>query len=181
MHFGANEKDPYDPRLIEDHLQEIRTCHKLSRGCFFLVELSQRLNWLFWPSWLFQCLVGSKYDPYYLPLRIEADKFLSIMNEAKNLNLTCDTVEYWYKKHGEYYSLQDYRWGGRAENTRPTYLPEKIRLFSGIPFEEWKRIYSEIISVIHRSVLSMPDTAKKKMISYLRSTVEEQFYHALGK
>lgn len=27
----------------------------------------------------------------------------------------------------------------------------------------------------------MPDTAKKKMISFLRSTVEEQFYYALGK
>lgn len=45
MHFGGNEKDAFDPRLIEDHLQEIRTCHKLSRGCFFLVQkLSVRDN-----------------------------------------------------------------------------------------------------------------------------------------
>lgn len=65
--------------------------------------------------------------------------------------------------------------------SRAIYLPEKSWICSGIPFEDWKRIYSEIISVIHRSVLSMPDTAKKKMMSYLRSTVEEQFYYALGK
>lgn len=38
MHFGAGEKDAFDPRLTEDHLHEIRTCHRVSRGCFFLVD-----------------------------------------------------------------------------------------------------------------------------------------------
>lgn len=53
--------------------------------------------------------MGNKYDPYYLPVRIEADKFLSIINEGKILKLNCDIVESWYKKQGEHYSLQDYR------------------------------------------------------------------------
>lgn len=45
MHFGASEEDIYDPRLFEDHLDEIRKCHKLSRGCFFLVSpANQTIN-----------------------------------------------------------------------------------------------------------------------------------------
>ncbi|CAH1389336.1 unnamed protein product [Nezara viridula] len=36
MHYGT-EKDPLtDPQQYWDHLHEIRACHKISRGCFFL-------------------------------------------------------------------------------------------------------------------------------------------------
>lgn len=42
MHFGNDEYSVYDPRLLEDHLSEIRTCHKLSRGCFFIVSRKLR-------------------------------------------------------------------------------------------------------------------------------------------
>jgi hypothetical protein len=38
MQFGA-EKDPtLDPRQFWAHEHEIRECHKISRGCFYLVS-----------------------------------------------------------------------------------------------------------------------------------------------
>lgn len=37
MHYGSDEKEQYDPWILKDHLHEIRNCHKISKGCFFLV------------------------------------------------------------------------------------------------------------------------------------------------
>ena len=41
MHYGT-DKDPLtDPQQYWDHIHEIRACHKISRGCFFLVNYLQ--------------------------------------------------------------------------------------------------------------------------------------------
>ena len=37
MHYGTETDPTYDASLFEDHLHEIRECHRVSRGCFFLV------------------------------------------------------------------------------------------------------------------------------------------------
>ena len=37
MHYGTENDPTYDAPLFEDHLHEIRECHRVSRGCFFLV------------------------------------------------------------------------------------------------------------------------------------------------
>ena len=37
MHYGTETDPTYDAPLFEDHLHEIRECHRVSRGCFFLV------------------------------------------------------------------------------------------------------------------------------------------------
>jgi len=37
MHYGTEADPTYDASLFEDHLQEIRKCRPVSRGCFFLV------------------------------------------------------------------------------------------------------------------------------------------------
>ena len=37
MHYGTVTDPTYDAPLFEDHLHEIRECHRVSRGCFFLV------------------------------------------------------------------------------------------------------------------------------------------------
>lgn len=37
MHYGTETDPTYDAPLFEDHLHEIRECHRMSRGCFFLV------------------------------------------------------------------------------------------------------------------------------------------------
>lgn len=39
MHYGTSEAVVYDPALQEDHLDQIRACHQVSRGCFFLVSV----------------------------------------------------------------------------------------------------------------------------------------------
>jgi hypothetical protein len=38
MHYGTEADPAYDALLFEDHLHEIRECHRVSRGCFFLVS-----------------------------------------------------------------------------------------------------------------------------------------------
>ena len=37
MHYGTETDPTYDAALFEDHLHEIRECHRVARGCFFLV------------------------------------------------------------------------------------------------------------------------------------------------
>jgi hypothetical protein len=39
MHYGTETDPTYDAPLFEDHLYEIRECHRVSRGCFFLVTI----------------------------------------------------------------------------------------------------------------------------------------------
>ncbi|XP_019876166.2 protein qui-1 [Aethina tumida] len=91
MHFGADEKDYYDPYLFEDHLNEIRLCHKLSRGCFFV------------------SLVGDKYGPLMVPPQLDVDKYLLVLNKAEELGLDHTILENWYKKVENEYVLKDYR------------------------------------------------------------------------
>ncbi|CAH0562285.1 unnamed protein product [Brassicogethes aeneus] len=141
MHFGASERDYYDPYLFEDHLNEIRLCHKLSRGCFFV------------------SLVGNKYEPLMVPPRLDVDKYMTIKNKAEEMGLEHDILINWYKKVHDEYVLKEYR---------------------KLPFEEWKQICSKILNLINECTLQMPDTSRKKIQKYLRSTVEQQFNYALG-
>ncbi|XP_060516204.1 protein qui-1 [Cylas formicarius] len=91
MHFGAGEKDCYDPDLFQDHLNEIRICHKVSRGCFFV------------------SLVGDKYDPLIVPQKIDSEIFSSLTIAARNLGLNFEVFEQCYSKSCDGYILKDIR------------------------------------------------------------------------
>jgi hypothetical protein len=91
MHFGASEKDTFDAKLFEDHLNEIRMCHKLSRGCFFL------------------SLIGKKYEPLIVPPRLESENFEALLDKVGELGLNCDILENWYFKERNEYILKDCR------------------------------------------------------------------------
>lgn len=107
MHFGASEKDTFDAKLFEDHLHEIRMCHKLSRGCFFLVLCSN--GWSDYDNSAFQSLVGNKYEPLIVPPRLEAEIFEALLDKVGELGLNCDILENWYFKEGNEYILKDCR------------------------------------------------------------------------
>jgi hypothetical protein len=97
MHFGASEKDTFDAKLFEDHLNEIRMCHKLSRGCFFL------------------SLIGKKYEPLIVPPRLESENFEALLDKVGELGLNCDILENWYFKERNEYILKDCRFSTLEE------------------------------------------------------------------
>ncbi|XP_046980431.1 NACHT and WD repeat domain-containing protein 2-like [Schistocerca americana] len=71
MHYGTASDPALDAPLFEDHLHEIRHCHAVSRGCFFL------------------CLVGNKYLPYALPRRLDGETYEALYAAAADLSLVC--------------------------------------------------------------------------------------------
>ncbi|XP_030746307.1 NACHT domain- and WD repeat-containing protein 1 [Sitophilus oryzae] len=91
MHYGSDERELYDPWIFKDHLQEIRNCHKISRGCFFL------------------SLVGDKYGPLIVPEKFDKDIFLSLSNVAQDLGHNFELLERLYLKRNEEYVLSDIR------------------------------------------------------------------------
>ncbi|KAL4131074.1 hypothetical protein QTP88_008425 [Uroleucon formosanum] len=75
MHYGS-ELDPMkNPFLFAEHLDEIRNCRKVSRGCFFL------------------CLVGDEHQPCPAPVRIAEDAYEQLKDAAQELNLEWSAVE----------------------------------------------------------------------------------------
>ncbi|XP_045482899.1 NACHT and WD repeat domain-containing protein 2 isoform X2 [Harmonia axyridis] len=91
MHFRADEKEQYDPFLFEDHLNEIRSCHKTSRGYFFM------------------SLIGDRYGPFLPPLTIDSDTFSSILSKAEQLGINTEEFSKWYQAENDVYSLVDFR------------------------------------------------------------------------
>ncbi|XP_050313345.1 protein qui-1 [Anthonomus grandis grandis] len=86
MLYGSDEKEQYDPWIFQDHLHEIRHCHKVSRGCFFL------------------SLVGDKYGPLIAPSKLDSETYNSLINLTSNNEL----LEKLYKKEkDEYVLIQD--------------------------------------------------------------------------
>ncbi|XP_049840536.1 protein qui-1 [Schistocerca gregaria] len=74
MHYGTASDPALDAPLFEDHLHEIRHCHAVSRGCFFL------------------CLVGNKYLPYALPRRLDGETYEALYAAAADLSLRADLL-----------------------------------------------------------------------------------------
>ncbi|XP_044765435.1 NACHT and WD repeat domain-containing protein 2 [Coccinella septempunctata] len=91
MHYRADEKEQYDPFLFEDHLNEIRSCHKTSRGYFFMT------------------LIGDRYGPFLPPLTIDNDTFSSILRKAEELDVEIEPFKKWYQPDNGVYSLKDFR------------------------------------------------------------------------
>ncbi|XP_066247444.1 protein qui-1 [Euwallacea similis] len=90
MHFGSDEREQYDPWIFKDHLHEIRNCHKISRGCFFLN------------------LVGDKCGPLIVPERFDEDVYWSLINVAKDLGESSDILTRLYTKaQNEFVLLRD--------------------------------------------------------------------------
>ncbi|XP_068081226.1 protein qui-1 [Anabrus simplex] len=88
MHYGSAVDAAYDAPLFQDHLHEIRECHRVSRGCFFL------------------CLVGNKYQPCPLPERLDAEVFDAIHASALDQGLKADLLDTWFGRQEESYVLQ---------------------------------------------------------------------------
>ncbi|KAL3289358.1 hypothetical protein HHI36_022794 [Cryptolaemus montrouzieri] len=91
MHFRANDHEQYDPFLFEDHLSEIRSCHRTSRGYFFML------------------LIGDRYGPFLPPLSIDNDSFTSILQKAEELNINTEEFSNWYREEDETHLLKDFR------------------------------------------------------------------------
>ncbi|XP_017773696.1 PREDICTED: NACHT domain- and WD repeat-containing protein 1 [Nicrophorus vespilloides] len=87
MHFGASERDGLCPRTLEDHLSEIKKCHEVSRGCFFI------------------SLIGSSYGQCSVPARIEDELFSELVKED---DAAADILRKWYIKDGDCYNIKDY-------------------------------------------------------------------------
>nr|XP_014277406.2 NACHT domain- and WD repeat-containing protein 1 [Halyomorpha halys] len=69
MHYGT-DKDPLtDPQQYWDHLHEIRACHKISRGCFFL------------------CLIGEEMTPSPLPAELSEEEHAQLSGRARDMGL----------------------------------------------------------------------------------------------
>ncbi|PNF24563.1 hypothetical protein B7P43_G05388 [Cryptotermes secundus] len=88
MHYGTEADPSYDALLFEDHLHEIRECHRVSRGCFFL------------------CLVGNKYLPCPLPEELELEQYEAIYSTARDLGLKADLLDAWYSRDDTNYVLR---------------------------------------------------------------------------
>ncbi|KAH1023079.1 hypothetical protein HUJ04_012357 [Dendroctonus ponderosae] len=91
MHYGSDEKEYHDPWILKDHLHEIRNCHKISKGCFFLN------------------LLGDKYGPLILPEKIDKDTYLALAAAAQELGKNCAILERLYSKVNDDLVLNDNR------------------------------------------------------------------------
>ncbi|RZF35450.1 hypothetical protein LSTR_LSTR014142 [Laodelphax striatellus] len=60
MHYGTGQDVHLDPFQFDDHLHEIKRCHKVSRGCFYL------------------CLIGEKTTPSPLPASLPANQVTTL-------------------------------------------------------------------------------------------------------
>ncbi|XP_069684220.1 protein qui-1 [Periplaneta americana] len=88
MHYGTEADPAYDAPLFEDHLHEIRECHRVSRGCFFL------------------CLVGNKYLPCTLPDKLELEQYEALYSTSRDLGLKADLLDTWYSRDDTNYVLR---------------------------------------------------------------------------
>ncbi|XP_076262611.1 NACHT domain- and WD repeat-containing protein 1 isoform X1 [Rhynchophorus ferrugineus] len=91
MHYGADNKELYDPWTFQDHLHDIRNCHKVSRGCFFL------------------SLVGDKYGPLIVPDKFDRDIFVLLISEAQASGHSVELLERLYVKKNDEYVLTNFR------------------------------------------------------------------------
>ncbi|GLG97132.1 Uncharacterized protein GBIM_03959 [Gryllus bimaculatus] len=85
MHFGAETDPSLDAPLFEDHLHEVRACHRVSRGCFFM------------------CLVGNKYGPVPLPARLDGDVYEALYAAAVDMGLKAGLLDTWYGRNDTAY------------------------------------------------------------------------------
>ncbi|VVC25017.1 Hypothetical protein CINCED_3A014644 [Cinara cedri] len=90
MHYGSESDPMKNPFLFAEHLEEIRNCRAISRGCFFM------------------CLVGDEHQPCPAPVRIAEDAFEQLKDMAQELNLEWPAVENVYRldASNNHYTLQ---------------------------------------------------------------------------
>ncbi|XP_014253729.1 NACHT domain- and WD repeat-containing protein 1 [Cimex lectularius] len=90
MHYGT-ENDPLShPFQYEDLIQEIRECHKISRGCFYL------------------CLVGDEVTESPLPVLLTEDEHVQLTGKARDMGIDPAPVNSCYRPVPGYgYRLQN--------------------------------------------------------------------------
>ncbi|EDS35482.1 conserved hypothetical protein [Culex quinquefasciatus] len=80
IHFGTGSNEhglvDLDPYVLDDHLHEIETCHRVSKSVFLIV------------------LLGSRLGNFLLPTRLDAEVFTAISKRATAGE--CDRLQKWY-------------------------------------------------------------------------------------
>lgn len=80
IHFGTGSNEhglvDLDPYVLDDHLHEIETCHRVSKSVFLIV------------------LLGSRLGNFLLPTRLDAEVFTAISKRATAGE--CDRLRKWY-------------------------------------------------------------------------------------
>ncbi|XP_053677511.1 protein qui-1 [Anopheles nili] len=116
IHFGTGSDEltavDLDPYVVEDHLQEIETCHSVSKSVFLIV------------------LLGSRLGNFLLPTKLDPSVFTAIANQSTDDE--CTSLRKWYSTErpsttthlgdeeqqdaeGYYWLATDYRALDRAE------------------------------------------------------------------
>lgn len=91
MHFGSSKHDDIDPYLLNEHLNEIQMCHKLSKGCFLLN------------------IIGDSYSNRIVPYSIDLSDYEDILKVAQEKEYNHDLLNSWYERKDAKYFIKDYR------------------------------------------------------------------------
>ncbi|XP_075232823.1 NACHT domain- and WD repeat-containing protein 1 isoform X2 [Lycorma delicatula] len=83
MHYGTADDCFQDSFQFADHLHEIKQCHKISRGCYYL------------------CLVGEEAVDSPLPVTLSNDEYDNLKEAASRLDLETENLDNIYEKNDE--------------------------------------------------------------------------------